>query len=114
MTFIRGAARLFSGREVNVGDLVLIERGRNKAMCQVVWKGDPNSQLRGQFSVQCVQDGKAPWSDELRQIEERYQPVAIGGTGRPLSLRRGEENRRRRPRFLAAGKADVIAGLQRT
>jgi PilZ domain len=107
-------ARLVSGREVNVGDLVMVERGRHKAMCQVVWKGDPNSQLRGQFTVQCVEDGKAPWKDELRQMEERYQPVVIGVTGQPLTSRRGEENRRRRPRFMAAGKVDVIAGLQRT
>jgi hypothetical protein len=107
-------ARLVGGREVNVGDLVMVERGRNKAVCQVVWKGNPNSQLRGQFSVQCVEDGKAPWNDELRQMEERYQPVILDGNGRMPSSRRGEENRRRRPRFMVAGKADVIAGLQRT
>ncbi len=107
-------ARLLSGREVNVGDLVMVERGRNKALCQVVWRGDPRSQLRGQFTVQCVEDGKAPWNDELRQMEEQYQPVILGGNRMPASRRRGEENRRRRPRFSATGKADVIAGLQRT
>ena len=108
-------ARLLSGREVNVGDLVMVERGRNKAMCQVVWRGDPNSQLRGQFTVQCVEDGKAPWSEELRQMEEQYQPVILESSGgRSLHTRRGEENRRRRPRFPVAGKADVIAGVQRT
>lgn len=106
-------ARLLGAREVNVGDLVIVERGRNKAMCQVVWRGDPESQLRGQFTVQCVEDGKAPWKDELRQMEERYQPVILGGNRMP-ALRRGEENRRRRPRFSATGKADVIAGMQRT
>jgi hypothetical protein len=108
-------ARLMSGREVKVGDLVMIERGRHKAMCQVVWRGDPNSQLRGQFTVQCVEDGKAPWSDELRHMEEQYQPVILEGTnGRTPGSRRGGENRRRRPRFSVAGKADVIAGLQRS
>ena len=108
-------ARLMGGRDVNVGDLVLVERGRNKAMCQVVWKGDPNSQLRGQFTVQCVENARAPWSDELRQMEERYQPVIVEGTaGRTSRSLRGEENRRRRPRFLVEGKADVIAGRQRT
>jgi hypothetical protein len=106
-------ARLLSGREVNVGDIVMIERGRHKAMCQVVWRGDPNSQLHGQFTVQCVEEGRAPWSEELRQMEERYQPVILEGAGR-TPTRRGEENRRRRPRFSAAGKADVIAGMQRS
>lgn len=106
-------ARLLSGREVNVGDIVTIERGRHKAICQVVWRGDPNSQLRGQFTVQCVEEGRAPWSEELRQMEERYRPVLLERT-RHTPSRRGEENRRRRPRFSAAGKADVIAGVQRT
>ena len=108
-------ARLVGAREVNVGDLVMVERGRNKAVCQVVWRGDPDSQLRGQFTVQCIEAGKAPWNDELRQMEEQYQPVILEGKlRRPSRPIRGEENRRRRPRFLAAGKADVIAGIQRT
>jgi hypothetical protein len=42
-------ARLLGSREVHVGDLVLVERGRNKAICQVVWAGHPGSPLRGQF-----------------------------------------------------------------
>src|SRR5215475_11734381 len=49
----RGARLLGSG-EVRVGDLLLIERGRNKAVCRVTWIGDPKSALRGQFAVQCV------------------------------------------------------------
>jgi hypothetical protein len=42
-------ARLVGTGEVNAGDLVLVERGRNKAICQVVWTGDSTSDLRGQF-----------------------------------------------------------------
>ena len=42
-------ARLLSARPVNVGDLVMVERGRHKAICQVVWAGDQDSPLRGQF-----------------------------------------------------------------
>jgi hypothetical protein len=107
-------ARLLSAREVNIGDLVMVERGRNKAICQVVWAGDPASPLRGQFSVQCV-EGKTPWDEELRQMEEQYQPVILDalqrgsarGSGRP------EANRRRRPRFYVEGEAEVIDGVQR-
>ena len=107
-------ARLLSGRDVNVGDLVMVERGRHKAMCQVVWRGDPNSQLRGQFTVKCVEESKAPWSDELRQMEERYQPVILDGKSKSANRPAREENRRRRPRYMVEGKADVIAGLQRS
>jgi hypothetical protein len=109
-------ARLLGLSEVSVGDLVLVERGRNKAMCQVVWTGDRESQLRGQFTVQCVEEGRTPWDDELRQMEEQYQPVILDSPqNRSLvNPHRGEDNRRRRPRYFVEGKADVIEGTQRT
>ena len=111
-------ARLVSAREVNVGDLVMIERGRNKTVCQVVWAADAASPLRGQFTVQCI-EGRTPWDDELRQMEEQYQPVILDGLQkRPSGFsRRGftqpESNRRRRPRFYVEGQAAVLDGVQR-
>jgi hypothetical protein len=109
-------ARLVTARELSVGDLVMVERGRNKAMCQVVWAADPNSPLRGQFSVQCVEEGRTPWDDELRQMEERYQPIVLDGPQqRSLAsgFGRSDHNRRRRPRFYVEGQAEVIDGVQR-
>ena len=107
-------ARLLGSRKVQVGDLVMVERGRNKALCQVVWTGPRDSQLRGQFTVQCVEGGKTPWDEELRQLEEEYHPILQHGSGELNGLhRRGDENRRRRPRYFVEGKADVIDGLQR-
>jgi len=108
-------ARLLSSRFVNVGDLVLVERGRNKAICQVVWSADPASPLRGQFSVQCV-EGRTPWDEELRQLEEQYQPIILDGLSRRTSssgFSRPDANRRRRPRFYVEGQAEVIDGVQR-
>ncbi len=111
----RRGARLLSAREVNVGDLVMVERGRSKAVCQVVWAADPDSALRGQFTVHCVEEGRTPWEDELRQMEEQYQPVILDGAphsgrSRGLSL---ESNRRRRPRFQVEGDVEVFGGKQR-
>jgi len=108
-------ARLLSSREVNIGDLVMVERGRNKAVCQVVWAAEQASPLRGQFTVQCV-EGKTPWDEELRQMEEQYQPVILDGLQRKASARgfsRPDVNRRRRPRFYVEGQAEVIDGVQR-
>jgi hypothetical protein len=107
-------ARLLSTRQVNVGDLVMVERGRNKAICKVVWAGDPDSPLRGQFSVQCV-EGKTPWDEELRQMEEQYHPLIVDGLQRRATARefgRTESNRRRRPRFYVEGRAKVMNGVQ--
>lgn len=107
-------ARLVGSRPVNVGDLVLVERGRNKAVCQVVWSADPTSALRGQFSVQCI-EGKTPWEDELRQIEERYQPIILDRLQKKKSdlFSRADVNRRRRPRFYVEGEAEVTDGALR-
>jgi hypothetical protein len=104
-------ARLVGGREVSLGDLVMVERGRNKAVCQVIWTADRDSQLRGQFTVQCV-EGKTPWDEELRQLEEDYQPVIFGRSNSPRASHLRQENRRRRPRYFVDGKADVIDGVQ--
>ena len=107
-------ARLLGTGVVNIGDVVVVERGRNKALCQVIWTADPASPLRGQFTVQCVEEGRTPWEEELRQMEEQYQPVILDGPGR---ARRGtirpDANRRRRPRFYVEGQAEVIDGAQR-
>jgi hypothetical protein len=107
-------ARLLSSRVVNVGDLVMVERGRNKATCQVVWAADPESPLRGQFAVQCIEN-RTPWDEELRQMQEQYQPVILEDLQRHASNRRpsgSEANRRRRPRFYVEGQAEVIDGVQ--
>lgn len=109
-------ARLLSSRPVNAGDLVMVERGRNKAICQVVWAADPASALRGQFAVQCV-ERKTPWDEELRQMEEQYQPVIVDEQlqrGRSRAFSRPDANRRRRPRFYVEGQAEVIDGVQHT
>src|ERR1019366_3255666 len=103
-------ARLLSVRDVKVGDLVTVERGRTKSVCQVVWTADPGSALRGQFTVECVEGSKIPWEEELRQMEEQYLPVSPSGPNRaPVmnAFRRGEQNRRRAPRFEVEGEANL-------
>jgi len=108
-------ARLLSSRDLKIGDLVMVERGRNKAICQVIWSADPASPLRGQFTVQCV-EGRTPWDEELRQMEEQYQPIFLDELQRrtpPGGVSRPDANRRRRPRFYVEGQAEVIDGVQR-
>jgi hypothetical protein len=111
-------ARLLSTREVNVGDLVTVERGRSKSICQVVWTADPRSALRGQFTVECIEGNKVLWEEELREMEERYLPVIPAGPNRVSVMNafgRSDQNRRRRPRFHVEGGADLaeIGGQSR-
>jgi hypothetical protein len=109
--------RLLSSREVRVGDLITVERGRHKSVCQVVWTADADSTLRGQFTVECVDGGRTPWEEELRQMEEQYLPVIPAGpNGKPAMNAFGRgENRRRRPRFQVEGGANLaeIGGRSR-
>jgi hypothetical protein len=110
MTFIHAGARLRSGREVKVGDWITIERGRGKSRCQVVWTADPDSALRGQFTVECVEGSRVPWEEEVRRMEEHYLPVSPSGRNRTPAtnaVRRGERNRRRGPRSPLEGEVDL-------
>jgi len=112
-------ARLRSSREVKVGDLVTVERGRHKSICQVVWAADRNSALRGQFTVQCVEGSRIPWEEELKHLQEQYLPVippAPSARGAMNAFHRDHQNRRRRPRFPVKGGADVaeIGGRSHT
>jgi len=104
-------ARLLSFRDVKVGDLVTVERGRSKSVCQVVWTADRRSPLRGQFTVECMEGGRIPWEDELRQMEEQYLPVCSEAALKSFGkrLRTNDQNRRRSPRFEVEGDADVTA-----
>jgi hypothetical protein len=103
-------ARLLSLRSVKTGDLVTVERGRGKSVCRVIWTADPDSPLRGQFTVECIEGGRIPWEEELRQMQERFLPIdseaALKAAGN--RLRRGDQNRRRSRRFQAEGQVDLV------
>jgi hypothetical protein len=90
--------------------LITVERGRNKSICQVVWTADPRSPLRGQFTVECV-EGKSPWEEELRQMQEQFLPINPDGPKKKTSMNafgRADQNRRRHPRFQVEGGADLL------
>ena len=89
------------------GEIVAIERGRNKAFCRVVWVGEPNSELRGQIGLQCVESDRALFEGELRELEESYDPML--NEGAPRRVKPGDQgNRRRQPRFPIDGIADLL------
>jgi hypothetical protein len=92
------------------GEIVVVERGRSKAYCRVVWIGESSSSLRGQVGIQCVEAEKTLWISELREMEETYDPI-VRDT-RPCRMnssadnRRG--NRRNSPRFAAQGIVELL------
>ncbi|HUJ96202.1 MAG TPA: PilZ domain-containing protein [Terriglobales bacterium] len=92
------------------GEIVVVERGRNKVFCRVVWIGQPNSELRGLVGIECLENDKVFWEAELRDMEETYEPAVLEVRHLPLNvpvpgMRR---NRRRYERFEVKGAAELF------
>jgi hypothetical protein len=92
------------------GEIIAVERGRNKAFCRVVWVGEANSELRGQIGLQCVESDRMMWEAEMRDMEEVYDPIIRDTKVFRLSAAPGNHNgnRRRYPRFDIDGLADLL------
>jgi hypothetical protein len=100
-------ARISSLRFVNqTGEIVAVERGRNKAFCRVVWVGEPDSKLHGQIGLQCLETDRTLWEPELRDMQEVYDPVVANPPSRKQVVRAG--NRRRADRFEVEGEAEIL------
>jgi hypothetical protein len=92
------------------GEIVAVERGRNRAFCRVIWVGEANSELHGQVGIQCVESERLMWETELRDMEEVYDPLQrdTGISRLTTSTPVGSNNRRRQQRFTAEGVAELL------
>jgi len=91
-----------------VGDIVAVERGRNKSFCRVVWIGEANSELQGQIGIQSVESDRTLWETELRDMEEAYDPILIDGSLKRAGTFASHERRRRRERYTLEGSAELM------
>ena len=86
------------------GQIIAVERRRNRIFCRVVWVGETGSELDGQVGIQCVESERMMWEAELRDLEEVYEAMREGGLHR---LQPGggilSGNRRRHPRHFIPG-----------
>jgi hypothetical protein len=92
------------------GEILVVERGRSKAYCRVVWIGESTSPLRGQVGIQCVEAEKTLWLAELREMEEAYDPIVRDTLLYRMNsaARNRSGNRRTYPRFAADGIAELL------
>ena len=103
-------ARISSLRFVNqTGEVVAVERGRNKAFCRVVWIGDDKSKLQGQIGLECIEPNRTLWEPELRDMQEVYEPIEKNGQNGKSFV---AGNRRRRDRFQIQGKAEIVKSTE--
>jgi hypothetical protein len=104
-------ARVTGLRSVkDAGEILVVERGRSKAYCRVVWIGESTSPLRGQVGIQCVEAEKTLWLAELREMEEAYDPIVRDTLLYRMNsaARNRSGNRRTYPRFAAEGVAELL------
>jgi PilZ domain len=91
-----------------VGEILAVERGKNKVFCRVVWIGERNSELQGQVGIQSVESDRTMWETELRDMEEAYDPILIEGKLKRPGTFASHERRRRRERYALEGFAELI------
>jgi hypothetical protein len=91
------------------GEIVVVERGRNKAYCRVVWIGEAGTPLAQQIGIQCVEAQKTLWDGELRDMQEIYDPILLGAAAFRLPpSQSGDRNRRKFQRFGTPGDAQLL------
>lgn len=91
------------------GEIIVVERGRNKAFCRVVWIGEAGTPLAQQIGIQCVEAQKTLWDSELHDMQEIYDPILAGaGVFRLTGSQGAERNRRKFQRFGAQGDAQLL------
>jgi hypothetical protein len=103
-------ARVTGLRSVKTaGDIVVIERGRNKAYCRIVWIGAPGSALSQQFGVQCVEAQRTLWETEIKDLQEVFDPIPRETLLFRARVSSGvDRNRRKVVRFDAEGSAQLL------
>lgn len=90
------------------GEIIAVERARNKAYCRVAWIGEPGSELHGQIGIQCVESDRVMWDAELRELAKVYETVPVN-TSRNRSLAGAQNrNRRRAPRFTVEASGALL------
>jgi len=72
-------ARLVGAKGIKtVGEILAVERGKNRAFYRVVWIGKPGGPQQDQVGIQCVEQGKFIWDKNLDELEEQYEPLLAG------------------------------------
>ncbi len=100
---MRGA-RLYGVRStLKAGDVVTVERGRNKIFCRVIWIGTPDSDKKGQIGVQAVEMGKSLWEADMVEVGQQFTSVTADPATRPA----GDRNRLA-ARVVAEAQARVL------
>jgi hypothetical protein len=59
------------------GEIVLLERGGNRARYKVIWVGKPGTPLGGQAGMSLLPGQEPIWDIDLAEIEEEYEALVL-------------------------------------
>jgi hypothetical protein len=90
------------------GEIVAIERGRNKVFCRVVWIGDPNSVEGGQIGLQSIESERIIFETELRDLENVFEIIPRDENAGSAEVVATTGNRRHLERFRVEGIAEIM------
>jgi hypothetical protein len=88
------------------GEIIAVERGRNRVFCRVIWVANSKSARCGQIGIQAVESERLMWEHELRDLDDIYDPILRGWTMWRASTLLGDD-RRRHSRFPVHGVAHL-------
>ena len=72
----RKGARLVGVQGVTEsGEMVTLERNKERALYRVMWVGKAGTPQAGQMGVQCVEPEKLIWEVNLDDLEEQYETI---------------------------------------
>jgi len=91
------------------GEIIMVERGRSRAFCRVVWVGSSDSRLHGQIGIQAVESERLMWETELRDLAEVYDEIPRQrGLPRRFSSETAGRERRLHPRIPVQGRVQLL------
>jgi len=103
-------ARITNLQEVRqAGEIIVVERGRSKAFCRVVWVGESDSRQHGQIGIQSVESERLLWETELRDLADVYDQIPRQGVLlRNFSSDMAGRELRLHPRIPVHGRVQLL------
>jgi len=76
-------ARLTGVTGVEEGEILVVQRAKDRALFRVMWVGKAGTTFHNQIGVMCIEEKeKGIWDVNLGELEEQYEPIQAALPGR--------------------------------
>jgi hypothetical protein len=88
------------------GEVIAVERGKNKALFRVIWIGERGTAQAGQVGVQCIEPDKNIW--DVNFVPEADEPYSALNATKLHVQGKGEKGRSKR--LVCSGQVELSNG----